>query len=171
MNGRVKWPRFSRVAWLSACRMCAGRARPVRASVDDDDSLPRSPEPLGGLLVLLAALYEADARAIYVHGGLASFQSVLTKHLALIPHDVVVPGALTAGDLCNVVAALAPRRVRLEGMVDDWNRTLSAADLASTYRSAATSYRASGAAAQFSFSPERTSCQQWLTDGNAGGSR
>jgi dienelactone hydrolase len=135
---------------------------------DDDDALPRSPEPLGGLLALLAALYEEDVRAVYVHGGLAGFESVLTKYIALIPHDVVVPAALTAGDLCDVAAALAPRRVRLEGIVDGWNRTISATDLASAYQPAATSYRAAGAAAQFSLSTERTSCLQWLTDGKAG---
>jgi hypothetical protein len=134
---------------------------------DDDDALPRSPEPLGGLLVLLAALYEEDVRAVYVHGGLASFESVLTKHLALIPHDSVVPGAVTAGDLCDLVAALAPRRVRLEGMVDGWNRTLSAPDLASAYQPTAASYSASGVATQFSFSTERTSSAHWLTNGKA----
>jgi dienelactone hydrolase len=129
---------------------------------DDDDALPRSPEPLGGLLVLLAALYEEDVRAVYVHGGLAGFESVLTKHLALIPHDAVVPGALTAGDLCDVAAALAPRRVRLEGMVDGWNHTVSASDLASAYQAATTSYNAAGAAEQFSFSLEHSSCVRWL---------
>lgn len=138
---------------------------------DDDDALPRSPEPLGGLLALLAALYEEDIRAVYVHGGLASFESVLTKHLALIPHDAVVPGALIAGDLCDLVAALTPRRVRLEGMVDGWNRTLSAPALTSAYQPAASSYRAADAAAQFSLSPERTSCVPWLTDGKAGRAR
>jgi len=138
---------------------------------DDDDALPKPPEPPGGLLALLAALYEDDVRAVYVHGGLASFESVLTKHLVLIPHDAVVPGALTIGDVSDLMAALAPRRVRLEGMVDGWNRTLSAPDLARAFQLAATSYRASGAAAQFSFSPERTSCVQWFTDGNAGRSR
>ena len=120
------------------------------------------------MLVLLAALYEEDVRTVYVHAGLASFESVLTKHLALIPHDAVVPGALTAGDLCDLVAALAPRRVRLEGMVDGWNRTLSASDLANAYESTAASYSATGAAAQFSFDTERTSCVHWFTDGTLG---
>jgi len=130
---------------------------------DDDDALPRSPEPLGGLLVLLAALYEEDVRAVYVPAGLASFESVLTRHLALLPHDAVVPGALTVGDMCDLVAALAPRRVRLEGSVDGWNHRLSELDLTSAYPFAASSYRSADAAVQFSFSTERTSCAQWLT--------
>ncbi len=133
---------------------------------DEDDALPNSPEPLGGLLALLAALYEDDVRAVYVQGGVASLESVLAKHLVLIPHDAVVPGALAIGDVADVISALAPRRVRLEEMVDGWNRTLSTPDLANAFQSAATDYGASGAAAQFSFSPARTSCVPWLTAGN-----
>ncbi len=129
---------------------------------DDDDALPRSPEPLGGFLALLTALYEEDVRAVYVHGGLAAFESVLSKHLALLPHDAVVPGALLAGDLCDVVAAFAPRRVRLEGLVDGWNRTLSKSDLAGAYQHAAWSYGSANSVIQFSHSPERTSCVPWL---------
>jgi len=39
-----------------------------------------------------------------------------------VPHDVVVPGALTAGELGDVVAALAPRPVSLRSLVDGRNR-------------------------------------------------
>ena len=131
---------------------------------DDDDALPRSPEPLGGLLALLAALFEEDVGAVYVTGGLASFESVLTQPLVLIPQDAVVPGALTAGELCDLVGALVPRRVRLEGMVDGWNRTVSERDLAKAYESTLARYRAEGASAQFSLSMERTSSVEWLTE-------
>jgi dienelactone hydrolase len=134
---------------------------------DDDDALPSSPEPLGGMLALLGALYEEDVRAVYVHGGLAGFESVLTKHLVLIPHDAVVPGALTAGDLCYVAAALVPRKVRLEGMVDGWNRKLPMTELARAFQATAANYITAGAAARFSFSTERTSCVDWLIDGKA----
>jgi hypothetical protein len=123
---------------------------------DDDDALPRSPEPMGGLLALLGALYEDDVRAVYVHGGLASMQSALTHYLALLPHDVIVPGALTAGDLSDLVAVLAPKKIRLEEMVDGWNRVLSPADMEKTWPSAVSSYRAANAGAQFSFGTERT---------------
>jgi dienelactone hydrolase len=129
---------------------------------DDDDALPRSPEPLGGLLALLAALYEDDVRAVYVSGGLIGFQSVLAQHLALIPHDAVVPGALLVGDMCDLVAALAPRRVRLEGLVDGWNRAVAEPELARAYAGAAAVYRAAGTATQLSVSPERTSAVRWL---------
>ena len=74
------------------------------------DAWPGQSEPLGGLLGLLGALFEDDIRAVHVGGGLASYHSVLTHFAVLIPHDAAVPGALTAGDLCDLAAALTPRR-------------------------------------------------------------
>lgn len=133
-----------------------------RVPRDDDQALPAGPEPLGGLLALLAALYVDDVRAVYVHGGLAGFQSVVTRHLTLVPHDSVVPGALTVGDLADVTGALAPRLVRLEGLVDGWNRTPPAADLAAVYQPAISEYRAARAPSQISLGTERTSPARWL---------
>ena len=129
---------------------------------DDDDALPKSSEPLGGLLVLLAALHDQEVRAVYVHGGLASFESILAHHLVLVPHDAIVPGLPTAGDLCDLAGAVAPRRVRLEGMVDGWNRLLSTPEMEGAYAFTAAQYQASGAARQFSVSVQRTSPAQWL---------
>jgi dienelactone hydrolase len=99
----------------------------------DAEKQPDLAEPLGGLLALFGALYEDDGRAIYVRGGLDGFRSVLKSQFIYAPHDVIVPGALTAGDLCDVAAALAPRPVRLEGLVDGTNRRLSTEGLAKTY--------------------------------------
>ncbi|MGE3809768.1 MAG: alpha/beta hydrolase family protein, partial [Gemmataceae bacterium] len=93
---------------------------------DGDAVMPPASEPLGGLLALLGSLYDVQVRAVYIRGGLAEFRSVLDSHLVLIPHDVVVPGLLKTGDLSDVAAALAPRPVRLDGLVDGLNRRLSA---------------------------------------------
>jgi dienelactone hydrolase len=130
---------------------------------DDDQALPKSPEPLGGLLALLTGLFEQDVRSVYVHGGLVGFQSVVTRHLALIPHDAVVPGALTIGELCDVAGALAPRPVRLEGLVDGWNRTPLESEVATAYEPAVSSFRAAGAANQLSLGAARTSPARWLS--------
>ena len=95
---------------------------------DSDDDLPAQAEPLGGLLALLVALHEDDpsVRAVYSRGGLATFRSVLQGHMVLIPHDVVVPGILTVGDLPDIAAALAPRPLRQDGLVDGLNRRVPA---------------------------------------------
>lgn len=93
---------------------------------DDDAALPGSSEPVGGVLALLAGLYEDSVRAVYTRGGLTGFRDVLRSHLVTIPHDVVVPGALEAGDLSAVTKALAPRPVRQDLLVDGSNRRATA---------------------------------------------
>lgn len=88
------------------------------------DGQPTPAEPLGGLAVLFGALYESDVAAVYVRGGLSGYRSILDSAFCHVPYDAIVPGALTAGDLRDVASALAPRRVRLEALVDAFNRRL-----------------------------------------------
>ena len=129
---------------------------------DSDAALPQQSEPLGGLLALLAALYEDGVQAVYARGGLAGFRTVLDGHLALIPHDVVVPGVLQTGDLVDIVAALAPCSARLEAMVDGRNRRLGAQPLAEIFQQAVTAYRASSAAEALTIAEEASSPVHWL---------
>jgi dienelactone hydrolase len=121
---------------------------------------PRQPEPLGGLLALLGGLVEDDVRAVYVSGGLAGYHGVLTHFAVLIPHDVSVPGALTAGDLCDLAGSLAPRPLRLEALVDQQNRLLPAARVREAYAPAVESYAAAPRA--LSFADRRSSAATWL---------
>jgi dienelactone hydrolase len=125
---------------------------------------PRAPEPLGGLLALLSALDDEKIAAVYVNGGLDSFQSALEHPRVLLPHDVAVPGALTAGDVCDLAAALAPRPLRLDGTVDARNRTAAIERLRSLYEPALAGYRSEGASERLSFGDETTSASEWLRD-------
>jgi hypothetical protein len=77
---------------------------------------------------------------VLVENGLASYESVLHGQFCYLPHDVIVPGALTAGDLPGVVELLEPRPVRLEGLVDGTNRRVSMESLAKSYATARTAY-------------------------------
>jgi hypothetical protein len=124
------------------------------------DGQPTPSEPLGGLLAVLLALYEDDVRAVYIHGGLCDFRSVLTSQFVLIPHDVVIPGAITAGDLPDLAAALAPLPLTLEGTVDEHNRRQGERETASTYKSALDAYRAAGG--KLTISEGRTSAADRL---------
>jgi dienelactone hydrolase len=101
---------------------------------------PGLSEPLGGLLALLTALYEKDVQVVYARGALTGFESVLQGQFCYIPHDVIIPGVLTVGDLCDVAAALAPRPVRLEGLVDGLNRRADLKTVASEYEPAHQAY-------------------------------
>jgi hypothetical protein len=129
---------------------------------DDDAALPAQSEPLGGLLALLTGLYEDGVQAIYIRGGLAGFRSVLEGHVVLIPHDVIVPGVLTTGDLSDVAAVLAPRSLRLEGTVDGWNRRLGERQVRVAYQLAIDVYREHKAPTGISIQEETASPARWL---------
>jgi dienelactone hydrolase len=79
-------------------------------------------EPLGALLALFTAGFEDRIRAVVARGGLSSFLSVLEDRFCYVPLDVIVPGILEAADIPEVIAALAPRPVLVEGTVDGRNR-------------------------------------------------
>jgi dienelactone hydrolase len=123
---------------------------------------PRESEPLGGLLALLGALFEDDIRAIDVSGGLACYHGVLTHFAVLIPHDASVPGALTAGDLADLAGALAPRPLRLDGLVDHLNRGLSAAEARKLYEPAVKGYASRPGA--ITFGDKRGTPSAWLLE-------
>ncbi|GIW79153.1 MAG: hypothetical protein KatS3mg105_0960 [Gemmatales bacterium] len=122
---------------------------------------PKQSEPLGGLLALLGALFDGKIEAVVVRGGLSSYESVLSSYRVLIPHDVVVPEVLTAGDLCDVAGALAPTPVRLESLVDGLNRLLDVEQTQSAYAPAISSYQKAGAKGSLVFAEEGSSAA-WL---------
>jgi hypothetical protein len=121
---------------------------------------PRESEPLGGLLALLGGLFEEDVRAVYLAGGLASYHAVLGHFAVLIPHGSSLPGALTAGDLCDLAGGLAPRPLRLEAMVDAMNRPLPADAVKKAYDPAVRGYSATPQALSFADRP--SSAAAWL---------
>jgi cephalosporin-C deacetylase-like acetyl esterase len=114
----------------------------------DTEKLPHQAEPLGGLLALLGALFDEDVRGVCVRGGLVSYESLLRGHFLYVPHDCVVPGALTVGDLGDVAAVLAPRPLWLGELVDGVNRRVSADTVQQALASARTAYRTARATEQ-----------------------
>ncbi|MFT5525760.1 MAG: hypothetical protein ACI9HK_003730, partial [Pirellulaceae bacterium] len=123
---------------------------------------PHQSEPLGGLLALLAALFDEEIEAVYVHGGLTGFHHVLASPFCYLPHDVVVPGVLTTGDLCDVAAAIAPRRLRLDSLVDGLNRPQTVELARQQYATTAKSYRQANASQNFEITLDQPSIAQWL---------
>lgn len=115
----------------------------------DAEPRPAFAEPLGGLLALLGGLFEDDVRAVYARGGLTGYQSILKSSFCSVPQDTVVPGALTAGDLNDVAAALAPRPLRLAGLVDGLNRPAGPEQVDKIYAAARDACRAAGTPDRF----------------------
>jgi dienelactone hydrolase len=105
-----------------------------------ESEAPPQSEPMGGLLALLGALYEDRVAAAIACGTLASYQSVLENQFCYVPHDAIVPAALTAGDLCDVAAVLSPRPVWLEGLVDGRNCRVPEAELKRIFATALVAY-------------------------------
>lgn len=126
-------------------------------------SRPAQSEPLGGLLALLGALFE-ETRAVYIRGGLSDYESVLHSSFCYLPHDVVVPGVVTAGDLCDLAAALAPAPLRLEGLVDGLNRNVSAATLNRRYTPTLAAYQQAGAPDRLRLGDKPEGVAGWLSE-------
>jgi dienelactone hydrolase len=120
----------------------------------DADRLPDQAEPLGALLALFGALFEDGVQAVYAHGGLSGYDALLHSPFCYVPHDAVVPGALTAGDLCDVAAALAPRPLRLAGLIDGQNRRVPADRLAGIFAPAQMAYANANARDRIAFGGE-----------------
>jgi dienelactone hydrolase len=98
-------------------------------------------DPSGSLLAMLTALYEDNVRAVAARGGLVSWLSVLRDRFCYVPEDVIIPGILETADITDVVAALAPRAVLLEGLVDGRDRRLSVSSMEDELANALAAYR------------------------------
>src|SRR5205085_10609741 len=96
----------------------AGAVVAVPAEVEPQ---PRLAEPLGALLALFGALFEEEVRAVCARGGLLGYEALLHGPFVHIPPDAIVPGALTTGDLSDVVEAVTASRW-IEGLLDGVNR-------------------------------------------------
>ena len=102
---------------------------------DDDESIPLAAEPSGCMLSLLLSLYEDSIAAICLSGGLSDFHGVLDSPQIRIPHDAVVPGLFTTGDICDLVAqALTKHPLRIEAAVNGSNRLLTPSEVDEYHR-------------------------------------
>ena len=86
-----------------------------------DLTQPAQAEPLGGILALVTGLFDDRLEAIVARGGLVSYRSLLASPFVHVPADVIVPGALTAGDLPDIARVLGLRAV-VRDVVDGVDR-------------------------------------------------
>jgi hypothetical protein len=105
------------------------------------DDAPDQGEPGGPLLAIFAGLYDDNlAAAVSARGGLVGWQSVLESEFLYLPHDAVIPAALTVCDLDGVVEALFPKPVFISGLVDGRNREVTQDRVERFYASAMNRY-------------------------------
>jgi hypothetical protein len=124
--------------------------------------IQRRAELMGAHLALLAALYEDGIRAVVARGGLAGYLTVLESPFAYIPVEDVILGVLKAGDIADITAALAPRPLVMEGMVNGRNIRLDSGPLGTQLEPATAAYRDAGAAGQLTVRSEPSDISAWL---------
>jgi cephalosporin-C deacetylase-like acetyl esterase len=129
--------------------------RTFAVPLEMDEALPASSEPLGGLLALLGGLFDEKVCAVYGSGGFVSFESLLVSPFCYCPHDSVVPGSMTAGELGDLAAAVAPRPLRIESLVDGLNRTATADAVTEQYARCREGYGKANAAGRLMIRTER----------------
>ena len=99
-------------------------------------------EPIGAHLAVLTAMFNPHVEAVLARGGLTSFESLLDGPACHVCLDDIVPGVLSAGDLADVVGALAPRAVRIEAPVTGRNIRATEGRIKRDYEPAFAGYRA-----------------------------
>ena len=127
----------------------------------DVDSRPKQSEPERRCWPC-SALRRRGA-CVYASGGLAECRSVLQSPFVYMPHETRWCPVPAIGDLPDLAAALAPRPLRLEGLIDGFNRLLPDAAAKEVYKSAFAVYKAADHATRFSVTAPGDSATRWIT--------
>ncbi len=91
-----------------------------------------------------------------------SFDRCSQARLSTAPHDSLVPGVLAIGDLSDLAATIAPRPLRLEGLVDGSNRLLPEAGARDAYQPAVAAYKDAGQPMNFSVTVRSSGAAGWV---------
>ena len=94
-------------------------------AVPHDLKQPRLAEPAGATFASRSRLERRQVKAVVARGGLVSYRSVLDSPFVHVPHDALPIDVFRAADLPDVWAHLAPKPLRLEGLVDGTNRRVT----------------------------------------------
>jgi len=127
-----------------------------------DVSPPVLAEPLGGTLASLPLVCER-CKAVIARGGLLSYRSVLESPFVHVPHDALPLNVFRAGDLPDIWAHLAPKPVRLEGLVDGTNRRVTGEKLAKALQPVADAYKKGGLVVKEDYTPD-AELANWIAE-------
>ena len=118
---------------------------------------PTHGEPLGGVVALLAALYESDVQVVYIRGGLLSYATFLDEPVIHQPADAIIRDILKVADLPDITAALAPLPVLFTDVVDGCNRLVTKEQIEEVYHMARVEYAAANCTEQLRLGSIETS--------------
>ncbi|MFO0870055.1 MAG: hypothetical protein U0935_14080 [Pirellulales bacterium] len=119
-------------------------------------------EPGAGLLALLAAAFDERIAVVLSRGSLLSFASLLDSPFVHVPHDIVVPGVLTVGDLPDLAALCGPKALRIESPIDSTNRAVPTPEASTQWKVAVAAYAQRQPPQQLLLGASRESLTSWL---------
>jgi hypothetical protein len=136
---------------------------PVGAPLDLGQ--PRLAEPYAATVASLVALNssQVEVRAVIARGGLVSYRSVLDSPFIHVPHDSLPINVFRAGDLPDVWAHLAPKPLRLEGLVDGTNRRVTGEKLAKALQPVTDAYKKGGLVVKEDYTPD-AELAKWIVE-------
>ncbi|MFC1614458.1 alpha/beta hydrolase family protein [Gemmatimonadota bacterium] len=103
--------------------------------------------------VLHAAAFEQRIAGIALLGTPVSYASVATNRFYKLDFNACVPGALTAYDLADLVACVAPRRIVLAGVRDQMGEPLAKQAVLDEYLFSSSIYQQQNANGRFTIEP------------------
>jgi hypothetical protein len=106
---------------------------------------------------------QLGVQAVIARGGLVSYRSVLESPFVHVPHDALPINVFRAGDLPHVWAHLAPKPLRLEGLVDGTNRRVTGERLQKALRPVAEAYQRGALVVKEDYTPD-AELAKWITE-------
>jgi cephalosporin-C deacetylase-like acetyl esterase len=92
-----------------------------------------------------AAAFHPEIRWLLLDESLATYASIVTNRFYTTPTAAMVPGALSAYDLPDLIASIAPRRVAIRAPRDQRDEALSAEEAEGVFRFVTSTFRAADA--------------------------
>ena len=134
-------------------------------AVPYDVPQPRLAEPLASALSSLLSFDRSQlgVKAVVARGGLISYRSVLDSPFVHVPHDALPVNVFRAGDLPDVWAHIAPKPLRLEGLVDGTNRRVTGEKLAKALAPVTEAYKKGGLVVKEDYTPD-AELAKWIVE-------
>jgi dienelactone hydrolase len=151
------------LVWGESLSEPNGPDQPV--AVPQDLAQPGLAEPFAATLASLLGLNRSQFRvkAVVARGGLVSYRSVLDSPFVHVPHDALPVNVFRAGDLPDLWAHLAPKPLRLEGLVDGTNRRVTGERLEKALRPVTEAYRKGGLVVKEDYTPD-ADLAKWIVE-------
>jgi hypothetical protein len=146
---------------------CSPPAPANNVAVPADFKQPPLAEPLGPTIastIPASSKWRRDrCKAIIARGGLVSYRSVLDSPFVHVPHDALPINVFRAADLPDVWAHLAPKPLRLEGLVDGTNRRVTGERLEKALKPVKDAYAKGGLVVKEDYTPD-AELAKWIVE-------